>query len=84
MHYLSVIGTAVNTAAMIASAEGILLSTDANILKNIKLTKDWAKSLLIQMGMVKRRAISKAKVAVKKFEAFKQGFLLYIKKHCEP
>ena len=54
---------------MIASAEGILLSNDANILKWITLTKDWSKSLLARMGMVKRRASSKAKVDVVKFEA---------------
>ena len=33
-------GAAVNTAVVIASAEGILLSKDANILKRITLTKD--------------------------------------------
>ena len=76
--YLRATGAAVNTAVVIASAEGILLSKDANILKHIMLTKDWAKSLLIRMGMVKRRVSSKAKVDVEKFEALKQGFLLDI------
>ena len=60
---------------MIASAEGILTSIDANILKQIKLTKDWAKSLLTRMGWVKRRA---SKVDIEKFEALK-GFLLNVK-----
>ena len=64
---------------VIASAVGILLSIDANILKRVKLTKDWAKSLLFHMDMVKRRVSSKAKVDVEKFEALKQGFLLGIK-----
>ena len=64
----------VNTAVVIASAEGILLSIDANILKKVKLTKDWAESQLFYMGMIKR-----AKVDVEKFEALKQGFLLDIK-----
>ena len=64
---------------MIASAEGILLSIDANILKKVKLTKDWAESQLFYMGMIKRRMSSKAKVDVEKFEALKQGFLLDIK-----
>ena len=79
VRYLRATGAAVNTAVVIASAEGILLSKDANILKRITLTKDWAKSLLIRMGMVKRRVSSKAKVDVEKFEALKQGFLLDIK-----
>ena len=79
MHYLCATNSAVNTAVVIASAEGILLSKDAKILKGIELTKDWAKSLLIQMGMVKRRVSSKAKMYVEKFEALKQGFLLDIK-----
>ena len=79
VRYLRATGSAVNTAVVIASAEGILLSIDANILKRVKLTKDWAKSLLFRMGMVKRRVSGKAKVDVEKFEALKQGFLLDIK-----
>ena len=78
-HYLCATGSAVNTTVVIASAEEILLSIDANILKRVKLTKDWAKSLLFRMGMVKRRVSSKAKVDVEKFEALKQGILLDIK-----
>ena len=78
VRYLRATGAAVNTAVVIASVEGILLSKDANILKRITLTKDWAKSLLARMGMVKQRASSKAKVDVEKFEALKQGFLLVI------
>ena len=46
VRYLRATGAAVNTAIVIASAEGILLSKDANILKRITLTKNWAKSLL--------------------------------------
>ena len=79
VRYLRATGAAVNTAIVIASAEGILLSKDANILKRITLTKNWAKSLLARMGMVKRRVSSKAKVDIEKFEALKQGFLLDIK-----
>ena len=55
VRYLRATGAAVNTAVVIASAEGILLSKDTNILKRITLTKDWAKSLPTRMGMVKRR-----------------------------
>ena len=79
VRYLHATGAAVNTAVVIASAEVILLNKDANILKQITLTKDWAKSLPIRMGMVKRRVSSKAKVDVENFEALKQGFLLDIK-----
>ena len=79
VHYLRVTGSAVNTAMVITSAKGILLGIYANILKNIKLTKDLAKSLVIQMGIVKQRVSSKATVDVEKFEALKQGFLFDVK-----
>ena len=39
-------GTAINTAVVIASAEGILLHKDANLLTQISLTDGWAKYLL--------------------------------------
>ena len=56
---------------------------DANLLAcnggGISLTKDWAKSLLHRMGMVKRRAITKAKVSVDEFEKLKADFFLDIK-----
>ena len=79
VRYLCATGSAVNTTVVIASAEGILLSIDTNILKRVTLTKDWAKSLLFRMALVKRRVNSEAKVDVEKFEALKQGFLLDIK-----
>ena len=65
VRYLRATGAAVNTAVVIASADGILLSKDANILKRITLTKDWAKSLLTRMGMVKRRVSRKLKLTLK-------------------
>ena len=43
VHYLHVTGSAVNTAMVSTSAKEILLGIYANILKNIKLTKDWEK-----------------------------------------
>jgi len=46
-------GSAVNTVVVISAAEGILESINANILQRVKLNKDWAKSLLTRMGMVK-------------------------------
>ena len=83
VHYLCATGSAVNITVVIASAEGILLSMDANILKRAKITKDWAKSLLFRMGMVKRRVSSKAKVDVEKFEALKQCFSFRYQIDCE-
>ena len=73
--FLRVTGLAVNTVVVISAAEGILESIDANILQRVKLNKDWAKSLLTQMGMVKRRACSKAKVDIERFETLKKGLL---------
>ena len=79
VRYPRATGSAANTAVVIASAKGILLSIDVNILKRVKFTKDLARSLLIWMGMVKRRVSSKAKGDVEKFEALKRGFPLDIK-----
>ena len=43
------------------------------------VTTDWAKVLLTRMGFVKRKACSKAKVDVSKFQQLKDEFLLEIK-----
>ena len=75
--YLRKCGSPINTAIVIATAEGIITSMDGNLLAcnggGISLTKDWAKSLLHRMGMVKRRASTKAKVSVDEFEKLKVG-----------
>ena len=74
-------GTAVSSSVVIAAAEGIIMNKDANILREnggIKLTEEWAKSLLKRMGYVKRRACSKAKIDVEHFEELKRIFLMYI------
>ena len=42
----------------------------------VELTKDWAKYLLSQMGFVKWKATTKAKVDVKEFEEIQEAFLL--------
>ena len=55
-------GVVVNTAVVIASAEGILMYKDSSLLSRINLTKGWAKYLLHRMGFVKRKTTSKAKV----------------------
>jgi len=81
--YLRERSTAVNTAVVIAAAEGIIMNKDASLLSSngggICLTKDWAKNLMKRMGMVKRRVSTKAKVDVEEFETLKDQFLLSIK-----
>ena len=81
--YLRERSAVVNSAVVMEAAEGIVMSKDANLLAynggGISLTKDWAKSLLRRMGMVKRRVSSKGKVNVKEFDILKEEFLLSIK-----
>jgi len=79
-------GLPINSAVVIAAAEGILMNKNATLVsKNgeggikIKLTDDWAKSLLKRMGYVKRKACSKAKVDIERFKQLKDEFLLEIK-----
>ena len=83
LRYLREQGSAVNSAIAIATAEGVVRSVDANLLAcnggGINLTKPWARGLLGRMGMVKRRASSKAKVSVEDFEVKKKEFLLEVK-----
>jgi len=75
-------GAVVNTAIAMACAEGIVRSVDSNLLAvnggYILITKDWANNMLHRMGIVKRRASTKAKVTVEDFEE-KEQFLLDIK-----
>lgn len=55
--YLQERGGVVNTAVVIAAAEGIVMNKNANLLscngRGILLTKNWAKYLLKRMGIVK-------------------------------
>ena len=80
--YLRERGTAINTSVVMASAEGIVKSKDANLLKEngnfggIEITKSWAHVLLGRMGMVKRKACSKNKVAPEHFDSVKEQFFL--------
>jgi len=79
--YLCQRGTT-NTSVVMASAEGIVKSKDANLLKEndnfggIEITKSWAHVLLGRMGMVKRKACSKNKVAPEHFDSVKEQFFL--------
>ncbi len=76
-------GAVVNTAIVMACAEGIVCNKDSNLLSSnggyISLTKDWGKSLLRRMGLVKRRASTKSKVSIENFEELKEQYLLDIK-----
>ena len=81
IRYMRKRGTAVNSSVVIAAAEGVIMNKDANLLREnggIKLTEEWAKSLLDRMGYVKRKACSKAKINVEHFEELKKIFLMDI------
>lgn len=76
-------GAVINTAIVMAAAEGIVKNSDSNLLQcnggHITITKSWTKSFLNHMGYVKRRASTKAKVAPADFEAYKEQFVFYVK-----
>ena len=55
-------GTAFNTAVVISCAEGILMPEYASTSSRVDLNKGWAQYLLNQMGFVKCKATTKAKV----------------------
>jgi len=60
-------GCAANTAVAIGVGLGIARRNSSFITRSSEdfmLTKDWAKSLLHRMGLVKRRASTKAKVQI--------------------
>ena len=48
-------------------AEDILMHEDANMLSRVYLNKGWAQCLLHQMGFVKCKATTKAKVTMENF-----------------
>lgn len=73
-------GTPVNTAIVVASTRGIVMTKDQSLLteygKHICLTPSWAKSLLIRMGMVYRKAsTSQSKLAIDELSLAK--FIFY-------
>ena len=65
-------GTVVNTETVMGTATGVVISHDANLLVEnggyINITKEWAQRLLQQMGLVKRKGTTKAKVLPPDFE----------------
>ena len=72
-------GGVINTAIVMACAEGVITNHDSNLLASnggyITITKDWAKSLLSRMGFVKRHASTSAKVSPQSFDKLKEQFL---------
>ena len=77
-------GAPVNTAIVIATGKGIVMdktsdTSNASPDIDVYLTKDWAKYLMKRMGMVKRRASTKAKTTVINFNELKETFLQDIK-----
>ena len=72
-------GAVVNTAIVMACAEGVVMHHDSNLLAinggHITITKDWAKSLLFRMGYVKRRVSTSAKLLPEDFDEWKEQFL---------
>ena len=76
-------GAVINTAIVMATAEGIIQNKDSNLLaKNggtIVLSKHWASSLMTRMNFVKRRGNSKSKVTSTNFEELREQFLLILR-----
>ena len=77
-------GGPVNTAIVIATGKGIVMdktsdTSNASPDIDVYLTKDWAKYLMKRMGMVKRKASTKAKTTVINFNERKETFLQDIK-----
>ena len=68
-----------NTQIIIATAQGIILNKDTNLLSNIELGKGWAKYLLKRIGFVKRKLTTTAKGNVENFYLLKEEFLLEVK-----
>ena len=78
-------GGVVNSEVAIVAAVGIVQKQDSNLLAqnggHITLTRDWARiySLLGRMSYVKRKANTKAKIAVTDFNELKSQFLIDIR-----
>ena len=72
-------GRVVNSQIAVGAAKGVLKSRDATLLTenggSIDIGKDWAHGLLGRMGLVRRRATTKAKVSSSNFAFLKHQFL---------
>ena len=76
-------GCVVNTAVTVAAAKGIIMKTNRMLLEEnggpIALTKSPAKSLLYQMGFVKRRGSTKVRLTPENFESVRATYLEQIR-----
>ena len=76
---LRTVGGVVNTAIVMAAAEGVVSARDAGLLVghggHIDITKTWAKSLLRRMGYVNRKCSSAGKITASHFESVREAFL---------
>ena len=69
----------VNTAIVLSAGIGIVQGHDASLLSSnggtVELTRDWAKSLMQQMGLSKRKATTKSSLSKYDFEEVREIFL---------
>lgn len=72
-------GTVVNTQTVMATAVGVVVSHDANLLAenggHIDITKSWATRFLERLNMVKRKGTTAAKILPTDFEKVKKQYL---------
>ena len=73
------VGGVVNTAIVMAAAEGIIAARDRSLLVqhggHIEIKKSWAKSLLGRMGYVKRKCSNAGKISLPHFKEIQENFL---------
>ena len=73
--------TGISSSIVLAAAEGYIMQRNKTVLVqyggHVELTRDWALSLLTQLGFVKRRATTKAnkQLSEEKFQEVKRSYL---------
>ena len=72
-------GTPVGTTVVIGAAQGILMNHKSKGNSEIRLNKEWARSLLCRIGFTKRNANSKLKVLPENFYKIKEQFLIDVR-----
>ena len=77
------VGGVVNTAIVLAAANGIVAAKNPGLLTShgghIEISKGWVKSLFQRMGYVKRKSSNACKVTVACFQEVQEEFLADIK-----
>ena len=77
------VGGVVNTAILMAAANGIIAAKNPTLLSqhggHIEITKGWAQSLFRRMGYVKRNGSNAGKITVARFQEVQDEFLADIK-----